>query len=406
MYSLDNLKTLALHNQHLTKRDSSSKMLDMIKDIGCLQIDTLQVVKRSHYIVLWSRLGNYDTNAIDNLLFPEDQNSAKLFEYWLHCASIIPFDFYKYRSNKRKFYANGESPWFKKWLSKKENLNLMDDVFAFVQKKGSVTTKDFDDSKKKRSGWWDWKPSKKALEQLYNRGDLMIKGRPKFKRLYDIKQNVIPKGTDTSTISIDEERIFWLDLGAKALGACLPMQLADYTYMKRTVAKPYIKSLIEKGTLIEIEAELTDQKKHTLVVHKSNLTLLKKIKDEAIKATKTTFLSPFDSLFWAKKRDQLFWNFDQTLEAYKKQEDRKWGYFCLPILHKNNLVGRIDPKVDKKNKRLIIKSFWLEDQTVVDDELIMSVKKAMQSFMDFHNVEQLSIEFSSSPIIKQKLTEG
>lgn len=171
----------------------------------------------------------------------------------------------------------------------------------------------------------------------------MISHRINFNRVYDSKERVLPKILNIKRPNIEEEIEFWLQLSAQALGACSPMQLADYTYIKRTVAKPYIQKLIETGVLIKIKGEFFNQTINELVVHKDNFSLLQKINDGEITATHTTFLSPFDNIFWAKKRDMQFWGFDQVLEAYKKRKIENGDIFASPFSTNINSLEDLIP---------------------------------------------------------------
>lgn len=134
-----------------------------------------------------------------------------------------------------------------------------------------------------------------------------------------------------------------------------------------------------------------------MLIHREHLPLLEQAADGAIQSLRTTFLSPFDSLFWARGRDEQLWNFRRTLEAYKPAPNRVWGYFCLPILYKDRLIGRLDPLMDRKRKRLALKALYLEEGFELSDKLVGSVAKAMLDFMAFHGANELVIE-KSQPV--------
>ena len=136
----------------------------------------------------------------------------------------------------------------------------------------------------------------------------------------------------------------------RAFGVCAPGQVGNYLKLKSTVAKPLVAALIADGTFVTIQAQLANGETHELLVHREHLPLLDAAADGALRVRRTTFLNPFDSLFWARGRDRAMWNFHQTLECYKRAPDRIWGYFCLPILNKRRLVGRFDPKVERRHR--------------------------------------------------------
>jgi uncharacterized protein YcaQ len=152
-----------------------------------------------------------------------------------------------------------------------------------------------------------------------------------------------------------------------------------------------------------VEGELASGKTQTLITHRDHLPLLEQAAEGSLRAERTTFLSPFDSLFWARGRDQMFWDFKQALEAYKPAPQRLWGYFCLPILHRDRLVGRFDPKLERKNGTLRLRALYLDQGITPDDELIADVAAAMRSFLAFHDAKNLIIERSDPPEFGEKL---
>ena len=140
--------------------------------------------------------------------------------------------------------------------------------------------------------------------------------------------------------------------------------------MKRGSAISHVKSLLGDGVFVTIQARLEGGKEQEMLVHRENLPLLEQAADGAIQPLRTTFLSPFDSLFWARGRDEQLWNFHSVLEAYKPAPKRIWGYFCLPILYKDRLIGRLDPLMDRKGKRLALKALYLDEGFELSDELV------------------------------------
>ncbi len=175
-----------------------------------------------------------------------------------------------------------------------------------------------------------------------------------------------------------------------------------YAYMKSTPARSMIKTMIIGGALVEIEGESTIGSK-TWLVHRDNLPLLQRAADDDVKTERTTFLAPFDSLFWAWDRDQKLWGFKQLLECYKPASKRVYGYFSFPILHKNQLVGRFDPKLDRKTGVLHLNALYLEPGIEPDAELVADVTGTMRSFLSWHGAENLKIEKSDPPVFGEKL---
>ena len=210
---------------------------------------------------------------------------------------------------------------------------------------------DFEYDGPKRGAWWDWKPIKGALEYLFDTGEAMIANRVQFQRVYDLRERVLPEWVDTTEPSFEEMVCFRIEQAARAAGIATDRQLVSYAFLKLKESAHALRALVEQGALVEVEAE-TMNGTASMWVHRDNLPLLERARDGALRAERTTFLSPFDSLFWTKGRDEQVWGFKQRLEAYVPAPKRIWGYFSLPILHRDRLVGRFDPKLDRKEGTL------------------------------------------------------
>ncbi|NIS80532.1 MAG: hypothetical protein GTO14_10090, partial [Anaerolineales bacterium] len=263
---------------------------------------------------------------------------------------------------------------------------------------------DFKHDSPRRGSWWDWKPAKRALEVLYNQGEVMISNRVNFQRVYDLRERVLPEWVGLEEPAWEETTRHVLSQSARTLGICFPTQIADYTYdMKRNEARPFLEALIGEGILRQVRARLVDGDVHTLVVHRDNLPLLERAAEGDLPVTGTTFLNPFDPLFYPRGREVRFWNFEQVLEAYKPARDRRWGYYCLPILHGDRLVGRFDPKLDRKTGLLRLEALYLEDEVVPDESLMAGVAGAMRDFMAFHGAQELQIVYSQPEVFSRKL---
>ena len=419
-YPLEALRALAIHSQGLGQRETcgrasnsranSQAIFDVVKQVGWVQIDTLQMVQRSQYLTIWSRLGAYDVADFDRLIFDEGnaspENGRRMFEYWMHAACIIPLTEYRYKLPAMKDHRDGVVGWRRRWAEQPENMRMTRDVLRFIKKNGGQRSADFESTEKRRGPWWDWKPAKRALEHLYNSGELAISNRLKFQRVYDVSERVIPNWVDTTPPTREEAGSRLLDISLKALGVCSPAQVGDYLHMKRTESRPLVEALIKEGVFVELEGETVDGVVRGLVVHRDNIDLLRRAVDGDLAPTLTTFLSPFDSLFWARDRDMQFWGFRQILEAYKPEGTREWGYFCLPILHRGRLIGRFDPKLERKDKTLRLKKLYLEPGVKPGDGLVADVASAMRDFLDFHDARSLVVEKSTPAAFGPKLMKA
>lgn len=217
-----------------------------------------------------------------------------------------------------------------------------------------------------------------------------------------LRAMVLPAWVNTTPVDPEEGRRFCLEQAAKVLAVFEPRHLTWYAHMFATPARPIVRALIKEGVLVEIQGE-TMSGAQTWMVHRDNLPLLQRAADGELCPQRTTFLAPFDSLFWAGERDEKLWGFWQVLECYKRPADRIYGYFCFPILHKDRLVGRFDPKLDRKSGVLHLSALYLEPGVEPDDELLAGVVAAMRDFLAWHGAQDLKIVKSDPKAFGEKL---
>jgi uncharacterized protein len=407
-YPLAALRALALHATRLDIPNgrepdpNHNSIYETIQHLGAVQIDTLQMVARAHYLTIWSRHGTYNQNLFDRLAF--DPAERRIFEGWQHAACYIPTVEYRYQMPQQRSLRESPSNWYTRWLNDIHHKETVDFVRERIRREGALRVSDFERGDHPPGTWWNWRPAKVALEYLYAFGDLMIAERVKFQRAYDLTERILPAWADRTEPTAEERDRFWLERGAKALGVSLPRNPADYTWMKLTKARPLMADLLRNGILREVQGE-TLQGVQTLIVHRDQIEVLERAASGEIHPERTTFPNPFDNLWWAQGRDEAFWGFRQRLEAYTPAPKRIYGYFCLPILHKDRLVGRFDPKLERKTALLRLKALYLEPGIAPDDELAADVAAAMRDFMKFHAAKDLVIEASNPPEFGDKLTK-
>ena len=409
VYPLSALRALALHATRLDTPNGSEgpssldSVFETVDRLGAVQIDTLQMVARAHYVTLWSRHGSYDTGLFDTLA--SDPGTRKVFEGWYHAACFIPIHEYRYQLPQQRHLRESGHRWFTEWMTQPGNPELLEAILEQIRMQGGQRATNIKGEKHSHGTWWNWRPEKMALEHLYSFGDLMIAGRINFQRIYDLTERVLPAWVDKTEPDAEERDLFWLERGAKALGIGLPRNAADYTWMKLGKARPLIKQLVKTGVLVEVQGE-TLQGVQTLVIQRDSLELLERAAAGEMRPQRTTFLNPFDNLWWAQGRDEAFWGFRQRLEAYTPAPKRVYGYFCLPMLHRERLVGRFDPKMERKTGVLKLKALYLEPGVAADDELVSDVAVAMRDFMAFHQAKELVIEKSTPAAFGEKLLKA
>jgi len=372
---------------------SKEQVFRVLEALGCVQIDTISVVERSHYLVIWSRLGNYRKEFLDQLLYPD----RRVFEYWAHAASIIPIEYYRYFLHAMKERQKEMHAKAKRWL--KEKASLLDTVLREIKREGPLCSKNFrtEDKQKKKeaNGWWNWKPAKIALELLYNAGVLMVARREKFQKYYDLTENVLPSGADTSEPTEKERQRFFLEKTLQAWGTAEPKDIGYYFYTWSTKTNVGVKALsslvreLEKEGII-MQVHIEGYKSPCLILSRE-LENLERIVDTKEQKNIISFVSPFDNLTWGKPRMHKLFDFHTTLETYIPKATRKFGYYTLNILHNNQLVGRLDPKMHRDKATLEIKTLELKKGFKPTREFKEQFPLVLGDFMKFHNAETAKI---------------
>ena len=344
-------RSLALAAQGFDKPRSKSKSsttdaVDVIKKLGVIQIDSVNVLVRSQELPLFARLGDHDRNAINKATA-----QSKIFEYWGHEAAILPVEIQPLFRWKMNSARTGKIKHWGLASFYAENKAFVKRILKHVEANGPVTARELSTRTTKKSSWWDWDEAKTALEYLFLTGQLMSCGRGSdFARIYDITERVLPsKILDTPTPTENEARKQLLVRAAKAQGVATLTDLADYYRQKTAVIKPLVNELVEQGELREVTVDTWVEK---AFVHRS-AKLPKKL-------YATALLSPFDSLVWCRPRNERLFDFHYRIEIYTPKEKRKFGYYVLPFMMNGELVGRVDLKADRANAKLLVQSVHTE----------------------------------------------
>ena len=370
------------------------KILQVVKGLGCVQIDTISVIERSHYLAFWSRLGNYRKEYLDQLLYPD----RKVFEYWAHAASIIPMEHYRYFLPAMKRRHTELQSKARCWL--KEKANLLEMVLNEIKQNGPMSSKDFKQEKTKRkkvdkNGWWSWKPAKYALELLYNAGILMVSRRENFQRYYDLTENVLPSHIDTSEPTEEEQRSFFIKKTLDAWGLAEPKDIAQYFYTWSTKTNLGVKAVSALVGKLESEDIITTVQiegidKPYLMLTK-NLKSLEKTANAQSQDGTVSLISPFDNLTWSKSRTKSLFDYQPRLEIYLPKETRKFGYYALTILYGSQIVGRLDPKMHRDAATLEIRALELKEGLKPTKNFKQKLTLTLEDFMKFHKAETMKI---------------
>jgi uncharacterized protein YcaQ len=337
-------------------------VLDVVNRLGLLQIDSVNVFERAHYMPLFSRLGNYPKGELDDLM---GGFHPTLIEYWAHEASIIPltnWPLYRWRMDAyRDRYEN-------KWGMQAKDHKLVEQIRAQLKANGPMSTNQFETEANQRKGnWWGWSELKSALEYMFLVGDLVSGGRDSFKRLYALADQVLPQHILDHLPDETEAKEQLMLQAATAFGVATYRDLCDWHRMKPINHKQILQNLLDKGLLEEVKVEGWLEPGYVAKgVQLDNL---------ATNGARTTILSPFDPVCWNRDRIERMWGYNYRIEIYTPEPKRIFGYYTLPILHDRKLVGRIDLKSDRKPGNLLAKASWHEEN--LKEREVQSLAKAM-----------------------------
>jgi len=313
-----------------------ARMAPMIRRLNLLQIDSVNVLVRSHYLPLFSRLGAYAHATLDERSF--GQKKRAMFECWAHEASLLPLELHPLMRWRMARARAGDGTYGQMDRFGREERRYLREVMDFVTRNGPTAASEVPGGGKAQGSWWGWSRGKLALETLFDQGLLTTATRQGFERLYDIPERVIPAETLALETPAEGDAIRQLlDLSGRALGVATETDLRDYFRLPVRETKTALAELIEQGTLVPVSVEGW---KPQAYLHK----------DAPIprKAGGTALLSPFDPMVWERSRAERLFGFHYRIEIYTPAPKRKFGYYVLPFLHRDRIAGRVCLKADRQ----------------------------------------------------------
>ncbi len=343
--SLTALRRIAIDAQGYASRSRAGTRADVedaIRRLSCVQLDSITAVERSHRITLGSRVGAYPRETISRLL-----GQGRIFEYWAHEACLIPVEEWPlFRS-----LMTHQHPWRGDVVA--EHPELAEEVRAAIRERGPLTSRDFEG--KGGGGMWNWKPAKLVLESLWNAGEIVIAGRVSgFQRLYDLAERVIPRDVLDAPVPDAATRDRELTVRAvRARGALTDAGVVEHWRLRGGAARirPHADALVSDGRLERVRVE--DGEGDVLVATGTDL--------DPPRPTASALLSPFDNLLWDRPFARRALGFDHLIEVYKPAAQRQFGYYVLPFLWRDRIVGRADLKSERGDGALVVKALHLED---------------------------------------------
>jgi uncharacterized protein YcaQ len=315
----------------------------LIDRLGLLQIDSVNVFERSHYLPVFARLGAYEKAQLDRVTY-----SPRITEYWAHEASFIPVDtlpLLRWRQQEyRERGASDPDSWFN------ANRPMTEWLLAELAAKGPMRASEIEHESNTRSGsWWGWSDVKRGLETLFRWGDVVSAGRTRFERVYALPEQVLPASVRELQVPRDEAMRRLVSISARAHGVGTADDLADYFRLKAADALPTIRQLEDSGELLPVAI---DGWAKPAWLHR-DARLPRRMQATAL-------LSPFDPVVWARARALRLFDFHYRIEIYTPEPKRVFGYYVLPVLVDDRVVGRIDLKNDRQAKVLRVRASWSE----------------------------------------------
>lgn len=378
----EHARRIALDAQGLLRPGSFGRGLPgaqrALEAIGYVQIDTISVVARAHQHVLWSRVPGFRAEHLDALVA-----KRRAFEYWAHAAAYLPMRDYRFALTRMRSIKSGETHWIAC-----RDTKLMAAVVDRIRAEGPLKARDFEAQRGKATGWWNWKPAKRALEQLYIQGDLMVTRREGFEKVYDLPERVLPADVDTTEPTAQEYARHRVESTLQAHGYA---SQTAFTYLRKgpairkSVAR-YLNEEIERGALttrtlatgfkVYARPEVLDARPRK---RNDNLRLL----------------SPFDNVIIQRDRIRALFDYDYLLECYVKEDKRKFGYYCLPILYGDRFVGRLDAKAHRESGRFEVRSLHIERDIEDREHFLTRLRDQLTDYAAFNDCTQLVVARAS-----------
>jgi uncharacterized protein YcaQ len=337
----------------------------VIARTNLLQMDSVNVFQRAHYLPVFSRLGSYDMGLVDRLAYRDHE----LFEYWGHEASLLPVSLHPLLRWRMERARNLEEGWGGPLRAMRDRPEFVAEVLRLVRDLGPVGAGEIREGERNKGAWWSWDETKVALEYLFWSGQVTTSGRRSFERLYDLPERVLPADVlGAPTPTREEAQRELVRLSAKAHGVATERDLRDYFRLGVEHARDAVASLVESGDLLPVAVEGWKQPAYL----SPDAAFPRQVRRSAL-------LSPFDPLVWERARTERLFGFTYRIEIYTPAHKRVHGYYVLPFLHHESIAARVDLKADRKAGVLRVLASWLEpghDPVDVATALAVELRRA------------------------------
>ena len=350
------VRALFLQRQHLAHPRAvgltASRLCRFAEDVGGIQLDSINVLDRAHYLTLWARFGPYDRAGLDRLVY----DRRLLFEYWAHAACLVPATALPWWRRAMLDYRIRHTGW-SDWLQK--NGRVVTRVKAAVQANGPMSNAEFEGRRPAGGGgWWSWRPVTHALHYLWMTGVLTVHSRRHFHKRFDLLERALPAAAGVEPVSREAFARWHVERSLHAMGAATEADLRGYMTFPRFAPgarRDALRAMLADGEVSEVTVDGTSER--WLVLARDAAALARAAR---IAVRGTTLLAPFDSLLWFRDRITRLFGFDYRIEVYTPGPKRVHGYYTLPILHDGVLIGRVDAKTHRAERRLEVRHVHFE----------------------------------------------
>ena len=360
---------------------------NLVRKLGAVQIDSVNVLVRSHYLPLFSRRGAYARELLERAAY--EPAGRQLFEYWGHEASFLPVEMYPLFRWRMERALRGEGTWGRLKRYATEHQDLVQAAIRQIDEQGPLGASELSSAGKSSGGWWGWSQGKEILEWLFWTGRVTTARRRNFERLYDLTERVLPAPVANAAVPSKEaaQRSLMLT-AAGALGVATLRDLRDYFRLPTADAATRLRELVDSGDLQPVQVEGWKQQGY---LHRS-ARVPRQVEVAAL-------LSPFDSLIWERQRTERLFGFVYRIEIYTPAHKRQHGYYVLPFLLDDALVGRVDLKSDRARNRLLVRAGSTED-TANARKVVAPLARELRSLAAWLDLERVEVTSRRGDLMK------
>lgn len=394
--TLAQARQLAVQAQglHALQPATPEGMLSAFKQMGCVQLDPISAVAKSHQLVLRNRMLPQSIDTLNRHLEQLLWHDHSVFEYWAHCASMVLTEDYPIHSDRMRAYLKSSpnaSSWAKrirKWVD--DNKALANQVMREIKKHGMLPSSHFENETNEEwlsTGWTSGRNVSQMLDYFWLSGKLMVAGRRGNGRLWDLSERVLPEWTPRQKLSAPEVTRRAIMKAVKALGVATPLQIKwHFMRFRYPDLDQRLSELVKHGELAHASVTGLPGRWYIAADTLDTLDIL-----DTYDTHTTKLLSPFDNLICDRKRTKLLWDFDFTIEIYVPQHKRKYGYYVLPVLHANQLIGRLDSAMNRQTHVFTINALHLEPNTPRDKTTGQAISAAITELGSFLGAQKIEV---------------